>query len=56
MKRGYIVFKCCKVLYDDYSDNVQQVETRNPFVKFCWWLIETFNLWDGRVYIEDEEE
>ena len=56
MKKGYIVFKCCKLLYDYTSDYVEQVETRNPFVKICWWLIETFNLWDGKIVIEEENE
>lgn len=53
--KGYIVFKCCKVIYNKETDEFVAVETKNWFVKFLWWLIETFNLWDGKIVLEVED-
>lgn len=54
--KGYVVWKCCKVTYDKEKDEFIADETKNIFVKFLWWLIETFNFWDGKIVIEEENE
>lgn len=53
--KGYIVFKCCKVTYDIEKDEFIEDETKNIFVKFLWWLIENFNLWNGKIVLEDQD-
>lgn len=52
---GYAVFKCCKVMYVKAVDEFVVVDSKNIFVKFLWWLINTFNLWDGKIVIEEDE-
>ena len=54
--KGYMVFKCCKVTYNKEKDEFIKDETKNIFVKFLWWLIETFPIWDGKIVIEEENE
>ena len=54
--KGYIVFKCCKVTYDKEKDEFIADETKNIFVKYLWWLIKTFNLWNGKIFIEESDE
>ena len=53
--KGYVKFKCCKVAYNKEKDDFVAEETKNIFVKFLWWLIETFPIWDGKIVIEENE-
>lgn len=53
--KGYVKFKCCKVTYNKEEDNFIADETKNIFVKFLWWLIKTFPIWDGKIVIEENE-
>ena len=54
--KGYVVFKCCKVTYDMEQDTFVADKTKNPFVKFLWWLIDTFPIWKGDVILTNFEE
>lgn len=54
--KGYVKFKCCKVTYNKEKDDFVVEKTKNIFVKFLWWLIETFPIWDGKIVIEEENE
>lgn len=53
--KGHVKFKCCKVTYNKEEDNFIADKTKNIFVKFLWWLIETFPIWDGKIVIEENE-
>lgn len=53
--KGYVKFKCCKVTYNKEKDEFVADKTKNIFVKFLWWLIETFPIWDGKIVIEENE-
>ena len=54
--KGYMVWKCCKVTYDKEKDEFIEDETKNIFVKFLWWLINTFPIWDGKIFIEEDQD